>query len=79
MRWTITLRHSDDQPMIGLILCKSKSWTTAEYALRNVNTPIGISTHNLPKPLQAALPSVAQLEMELERVMVQGEKVEETE
>jgi hypothetical protein len=68
------LRHPDDQPTIGLILCKSKSRTTAEYALRNVNTPIGISTHNLPKPLQSALPSVAQLEMELERVMVEGEK-----
>jgi predicted nuclease of restriction endonuclease-like (RecB) superfamily len=68
------LRHPDDQPTIGLILCKSKSRTTAEYALRNVNTPIGISTHSLPKPLQAVLPSVAQLEMELESVLIEEEK-----
>jgi len=63
------LRHPNDQPTIGLILCKSKSKTTAEYALRNVNTPIGISTHNLPKKLQAVLPSVEQLQMELESAL----------
>ena len=60
------LRHPDDQPTIGLILCKSKSRTTAEYALQNINTPIGVSTHQLPEPLSQSLPSVAQLEEELQ-------------
>lgn len=63
------LRHPDDQPTIGLILCKSKSKTTVEYALRNVNTPIGVSTHRLPEHLSESLPSVEQLEMELETIV----------
>ena len=63
-----TLRRGDDQPTIGLILCKSKSKTTAEYALRNLNTPIAVSTHSLPKALQEQLPSVKELEEQLETV-----------
>ena len=62
------LRHPDDQPTIGLVLCKSKSKTTVEYALRNLNTPIGVSTHRLPEHLSNNLPSVEQLEMELETI-----------
>jgi hypothetical protein len=59
------LRRGDDQPTIGLILCKSKRKTTVEYALRNLNTPIAVSTHSLPQHLQRQLPSVEQLEEEL--------------
>jgi hypothetical protein len=59
------LRHSTDNPTIGLILCKSKSKTKAEYALRNLNTPIAVSTHRLPKLLKENLPTVEQLEMEM--------------
>lgn len=62
------LRHPQDQPTIGLILCKSKSKTTAEYALRNLSTPIGVSTHRLPKQLKDSLPSIEQLEIELEAI-----------
>ena len=60
------LRRGDDQPTIGIVLCKTKRKTTAEYALRNLNTPIAVSTHRLPKALQEQLPSIEQLEMELE-------------
>lgn len=60
------LRHKDDQPTIGIILCKSKSKTKAEYSLRNLNTPIAVSTHRLPQQLQDSLPSVEQLEMKLD-------------
>ena len=60
------LRRGDDQPTIGMVLCKTKRKTTAEYALRNVNTPIAISTHRLPEGLQEQLPSIKQLEMEIE-------------
>ena len=60
------LRRGDDQPTIGIVLCKTKRKTTAEYALRNVNTPIAISTHRLPEELQEQLPSIKQLEMEVE-------------
>jgi predicted nuclease of restriction endonuclease-like (RecB) superfamily len=64
------LRHGTDNPTIGLILCKSKSKMTAEYALRNVNSPIGIATHRLPEPLQSSLPSIEQLETELRTIVV---------
>ena len=37
------LRHPDDQPSIGLILCKTKNRIIAEYALRNTGKPMGIS------------------------------------
>lgn len=60
------LRRGDDQPTIGLVLCKSKRKTTAEYALRNLNTPIAVSTHQMPDPLRESLPTPAQLEMELD-------------
>ncbi|HZG39460.1 MAG TPA: PDDEXK nuclease domain-containing protein [Nodosilinea sp.] len=60
------LRKAHDNPTIGIILCKSKNKTIAEYALRNVNTPIAVSTHKLPKQLQESLPTAEQLEMELE-------------
>jgi hypothetical protein len=71
------LRHADDQPSIGLILCKQKGQITAEYALRNINTPIGISeykiTESLPETLQSSLPTVQQLEAELANVEVTAE------
>jgi len=70
-------RHADDNPTIGLILCKSKSKTTVEYALRNVSTPIGVSTHRLPESLEDSLPSVEQLEMELQSAIADIEKAEE--
>ncbi len=37
------LRHADDKPSIGLILCKAKNGIVAEYALRDVGKPLGIS------------------------------------
>ncbi|KPQ31934.1 MAG: hypothetical protein HLUCCA11_22685 [Phormidesmis priestleyi Ana] len=60
------MRHPDDKPTIGIVLCKSSKKTIAEYALRNVSTPIAVSTHKLPKKLQNSLPTPEQLEMEIE-------------
>lgn len=66
------LRHSDDQPTIGIILCRGKKKTVAEYALRDLNKPIGISTYklkdSLPQTLQGNLPTLEQLEIELNTV-----------
>ncbi|HET6383646.1 MAG TPA: PDDEXK nuclease domain-containing protein [Armatimonadota bacterium] len=60
------LRHPDDKPSIGLILCKEKTALTVEYALRNTATPIGVSeylvTEMLPEDLKTSLPTVEQLE-----------------
>ncbi|WP_008318527.1 PDDEXK nuclease domain-containing protein [Leptolyngbya sp. PCC 6406] len=66
------LRHSQDQPTIGIILCKSKNKTIAEYALRDVIKPIGISTHrlgsDLPDALKQSLPSPEVLEQQMAKI-----------
>ena len=63
------LRHADDKPSIGLILCKSKNRIIAEYALRNTATPMGISEfrhlEQLPKRLKDKLPTIEEIEAEL--------------
>jgi hypothetical protein len=63
------VRHPDDAPSIGLILCREKKHVAVEYALRDVATPIGISafqiTEMLPELLKSSLPTVEQLEAEL--------------
>ena len=63
------LRHPHDQPSIGIILCKSKNKIVAEYALRDLGKPVGISeyrlTGRLPRRLRENLPTVEQLEAEL--------------
>ena len=41
------LRHQDDQLSIGIILCKEKNQMVAEYSLRDMNKPIGVSVHQL--------------------------------
>ncbi|MEM6519358.1 MAG: PDDEXK nuclease domain-containing protein, partial [Cyanobacteria bacterium P01_C01_bin.70] len=55
------MRHPDDRPTIGIILCRSKNKAIVEYALRDVQKPIGISTHstaqNLPDSIEPALPT----------------------
>ncbi|MGB5915198.1 MAG: PDDEXK nuclease domain-containing protein [Phormidesmis sp.] len=61
-----TLRHPDDNPTIGMVLCRSSKSTIVEYALRDVNTPIAVSSHQLPEQLKDSLPTPDQLEMELE-------------
>jgi hypothetical protein len=65
------LRHPDDRSSIGLVLCKAKNRIVAEYALRNVDAPIGISEfrhlENLPERLRATLPTIREIEAELER------------
>ena len=63
------LRHDGDNPTIGLILCQDKKAVLAEYTLRGVAKPIGVSeyelTRALPDSLKSALPSVEEIELEL--------------
>ena len=62
------LRRPGDAATIGLILCQEKDKIIAEYSLRNVEKPIGVSeyelTRTLPEPLRSALPSIEQIETE---------------
>ncbi|MEW6302263.1 MAG: PDDEXK nuclease domain-containing protein [Verrucomicrobiota bacterium] len=65
------LRHPDDQPTIGLLLCKERDRLVVEYALRDVKKPIGVAewktrlVESLPKKLQSSLPTIQQIEAEL--------------
>ena len=63
------LRKEADQPTIGILLCKNKDRLVAEYALSDIQKPIGVSeyqlTQSLPKNLQSKLPSIQDLENEL--------------
>ncbi|MEQ8820980.1 MAG: PDDEXK nuclease domain-containing protein [Sumerlaeia bacterium] len=63
------LRHDQDQPTIGLILCQTKDRVLAEYALRDIHKPIGVSDYELttalPQDLASSLPSIAEIEAEL--------------
>jgi len=63
------MRHETDNPTIGLILCQDKKKVIAEYALRGMSKPIGISeyelTRALPDNLKSALPSIEEIEAEL--------------
>ncbi len=58
-----------DNPSIGLILCRDRNNLVAEYALRDLNKPIGVSRYELsamlPKELKTSLPTLEEMEAEL--------------
>ncbi len=64
------LRQADDKPTIGILLCRDKNNLEAEFALRDINKPIGVSefslTEILPEELSSSLPTIEDLERELE-------------
>jgi predicted nuclease of restriction endonuclease-like (RecB) superfamily len=64
------VRQEDENPSIGIILCKDKSRTIVEYALHDARKPIGVATYKtqrtLPKALQGQLPTPAQISKLLE-------------
>jgi predicted nuclease of restriction endonuclease-like (RecB) superfamily len=67
------LRHPDDKPTLGIILCKAKNQVVAEYALRDLAKPVGVSSYitrlveSLPPSLRGSLPSPRALEAELKK------------
>ena len=60
------LKKEEDNPSIGLLLCKNKNNIIAEYSLRDMSKPIGISeykiTNNLPAEFEKQLPSVKDIQ-----------------
>lgn len=66
------LRHPDDKPTIGLLLCKSKNDLVVEYALDGYRRPMGVAqwesqlTQSLPDDLKGSLPTIEEIERELE-------------
>jgi predicted nuclease of restriction endonuclease-like (RecB) superfamily len=73
------LRHEHDAPTIGLILCQTKDRIFAEYALRDIHKPIGLTdyelTRALPSELASSLPSIEDIENELSDNLEKGENV----
>ncbi len=63
------VKSEQDNPTIGLLLCKSKNKVVAEYALGDKTQPMGIAEYklleSLPAELQTSLPSIEQIEREL--------------
>lgn len=63
------IKHPQDHPTIGLLLCRSKNKVVAEYALRTNAQPLGVAEYklleSLPAELQTSLPSIEQIEREL--------------
>lgn len=78
------LRHDDDKPTIGLLLCKTKNNFVAEYALRDINKPIGVAEYatklveSLPKNLKSSLPTIEEIEAELEKREILDKKTKTT-
>jgi predicted nuclease of restriction endonuclease-like (RecB) superfamily len=66
------IKHKQDNPTIGILLCRTKDNIEVEYSLRDTVKPIGVSGYKflekLPKNLQNNLPSVAQLEAEFKKI-----------
>lgn len=65
------LKKEQDNPSIGLLLCKSKNDLVAEYSLKDMSKPIGVSsyrvTSNLPKELEHQFPSLEDIQKRISR------------
>ena len=66
------VKEETDNATIGLLLCKNKDNFTAEYALRNINSPIGVSEYKLlddiPEYLQSQLPKAEDIELHIKEI-----------
>lgn len=66
------VKDENDNPSIGLLLCKSKDKFTAEYALKDINKPIGVSEYrilqDIPEYLQAQLPKIEDIELHIQEI-----------
>ena len=64
------VRLKDENPSIGIIICKDKSKTIVEYSLENITQPIGVATYtlakSLPKDLAKSLPTPKEIEKKLQ-------------
>ena len=67
-----TIKLPDENPSIGIIICKEKKRTTVEYALKESNQPIGIATYklteSLPNDLKGLLPTASEINERLENL-----------
>ncbi len=66
------VKQADDNPSIGLLLCKDKNKIEVEFALRDIHKPMGISEftimESLPDNIKSSLPTIAEIENELKNL-----------
>jgi predicted nuclease of restriction endonuclease-like (RecB) superfamily len=66
------VKHDDDKSTIGILLCRDKNNIEAEFALRDINKPIGVSefqiTEHLPDNLKSSLPTIEEIENEFKNL-----------
>lgn len=76
-----TMRHESDNPSIGLILCKDRKGLIAEYALKDISKPMGVSEYHLvaaiPENLKGSLPTIEELEAEFSDGIEEGNSIKE--
>ncbi|MDB4903927.1 MAG: hypothetical protein JWQ63_3208 [Mucilaginibacter sp.] len=64
------LKHETDNPTLGILICKERNKVIAEYALRDINKPIGVAEYELtqaiPENFKGSLPTIEEIENELE-------------
>ena len=67
------VKRPQDNPSIGILLCKKKNKTAVEYALHDINKPIGVASFeteivkSLPENLKSSLPTIEDIEAELNK------------
>lgn len=71
-----TVKLPDENPSIGIIICKEKKRTTVEYALKDSNQPIGVATYKLtgtlPQDMKGLLPTSKEIEEKLGSLLRNG-------
>jgi len=68
-----TIKLPEENPSIGIIICKEKKRTTVEYALKDSNQPIGVATYKLtgalPENMKDLLPTPDEISQRLENLL----------
>ncbi|RRA49323.1 YhcG family protein [Acidipila sp. EB88] len=76
-----TMRTSAEAPSIGILLCESRTGPVVEFALENINQPIGVSTYqitrDLPATVSSELPSVEDLQQVVIKLRLENGKEQE--
>lgn len=69
------IKGEKDASTIGVLLCKTPNDTVVKYSLKNIDTPMGVSeyelTKSLPKKLKGEMPTIKELELELEKETIE--------
>jgi len=65
------LKSENDNPTIGILLCRDKNKVETEFALRDINKPMGVSeftlTETLPENLKGSLPTIKEIEADIQK------------